>query len=77
MANRKDTSFDTMDQDDPEIKSANGFPNHKRLTHSLVGSPKALADLDNNDITANAGIPSECGQCVQLRKEMTQKEKDM
>jgi len=77
MATRKDTSFDTMDQDDIDVKSSNNLPHHKRLSHSLVGSPKNLADLENNDISTNAGIPSDCGQCVQLRKEMTQKEKDM
>ena len=49
---------------------------NKRHSHSIVGSPKNLTDIDANDISTIGG-QNECQNCVELRKEMTNKEKEM
>ena len=73
VANQKDTSFDL--QDDPKSENKQGTSN-KRHSHSIIGSPKNLVDIEANDISA-VGSQTECKNCVELRKEMTTKEKEM
>lgn len=72
--NYKDTSFDVRDdQDKSDYKPGT---NNKRLSHSINGNPKNLGDIEANDISTLGG-QNECPNCVELRKEMTIKEKEM
>ena len=72
--NHKDTSFDVLD--DQDKSGYRPGTKNKRHSHSIIGSPKNLGDIEANDISTLGG-QNECPNCVELRKEMTIKEKEM
>lgn len=71
-ATTKEMSFEIDDKRQSE------FNKEKRHSHSIVGSPKNLGDIEANDIsTLDKQAAADCPNCVDLRKEMISKEKEM